>query len=73
MIRSQLSRVILWNGALSAMPGVDDQQVDRAVGRARFVERRARSASGSVTSHWIGRAADAFGDGLQRLQPAPEQ
>ena len=39
MILSQLSRVVFCERCAVGDPGVDDQHLDRAVGRARFVER----------------------------------
>src|SRR6185503_13166247 len=50
-IRSQLSRLILWNGALSAMPALTMRM---SIGplAPRASSNAARTRSGSVTSHW---------------------
>ena len=72
MIRSQLSRVILWNGALSAIPALTIRQVDRAVRRARFVEGGADALRIGHVALDRG-SAEPFGDSLERLDPAAEQ
>ena len=45
MIRSQLSRVILWNGALSAIPALTIRRSIGPFGCARLVERASMLAS----------------------------
>ena len=72
MIRSQLSRVILWNGALSAMPALT---ISSSIGPlAARASSNARSiAARSVTSHWTAVPPTRLRDQLERLRPAPEQ
>ena len=72
MIRSQLSRVILWNGALSAIPALT---IRRSIGplTARASSNAARDALGIGDVALDRRAAETFGDRLQRLEPASEQ
>ena len=72
MIRSQLSRVILWNGALSAIPALT---IRRSIGpfaaRASSNAAAMRLGIGDVASDR--HAAMLLGDRLERLQPAAEQ